>query len=41
MNETITSLQNPQAKLWRGLNKSHAQRAESGLFLAEGEHMAG
>ena len=41
MNEAITSLQNPQVKLWRGLNKSHAQRAESGLFLAEGEHMAG
>ena len=41
MNETITSLQNPQVKLWRGLNKSRAQRVESGLFLAEGEHMAG
>ena len=41
MNDLITSLQNPQVKLWRGLNKSHAQRVESGLFLAEGEHMAG
>lgn len=41
MNELITSLQNPQVKLWRGLNKSRAQRVESGLFLAEGEHMAG
>ena len=41
MNETITSLQNPQVKLWRGLNKSRAQRVENGLFLAEGEHMAG
>ena len=41
MNETITSLHNPQVKLWRGLNKSRAARAEAGLFLAEGEHMAG
>ena len=41
MNETITSLQNPQVKLWRSLNKSRAQRVEAGLFLAEGEHMAG
>ena len=41
MTERITSLQNPQVKLWRGLNKSRAQRVESGLFLAEGEHMAG
>ena len=41
MNDLITSLQNPQVKLWRGLNKSRAQRVESGLFLAEGEHMAG
>ncbi len=40
MNEVITSLQNPQVKLWRGLNRSRAQRVESGLFLAEGEHMA-
>ncbi len=41
MTETITSLQNPQVKLWRGLNKSRAARVEAGLFLAEGEHMAG
>ncbi|MBR0406748.1 MAG: RNA methyltransferase [Clostridia bacterium] len=41
MSEVITSLQNPQVKIWRGLNKSRAQRVESGLFLAEGEHMAG
>ena len=41
MNDLITSLQNPQVKLWRGLNKSRAQRVEAGLFLAEGEHMAG
>ncbi len=41
MNELITSLQNPHVKLWRGLNKSRAQRVEAGLFLAEGEHMAG
>ncbi len=41
MNELITSLQNPQVKLWRGLNKSRAARVEAGLFLAEGEHMAG
>lgn len=41
MNEIITSLQNPQVKLWRGLNKSRAARVEAGLFLAEGEHMAG
>ena len=39
--ELITSLQNPQVKLWRGLNKSRAARVEAGLFLAEGEHMAG
>ena len=41
MNEIITSLQNPQVKLWRGLNKSRAARVEAELFLAEGEHMAG
>lgn len=41
MIELITSLQNPHVKLWRGLNKSRAQRVEAGLFLAEGEHMAG
>ena len=41
MSERITSLQNPQVKLWRGLNKSRAARLEAGLFLAEGEHMAG
>ena len=41
MNEIITSLQNPQVKLWRGLNKSRAARVEAGLFLAEGEHMVG
>ena len=41
MNEIITSLQNPQVKIWRGLNKSRAARVEAGLFLAEGEHMAG
>ena len=39
--EIITSLQNPQVKIWRGLNKSRAARLEAGLFLAEGEHMAG
>ena len=39
--ETITSLQNPQVKIWRSLNKSRAARLEAGLFLAEGEHMAG
>lgn len=41
MNERITSLQNPQVKIWRGLNKSRSARMENGLFLAEGEHMAG
>ena len=41
MNELISSLQNPQVKIWRGLNKSRAARVEAGLFLAEGEHMAG
>ena len=40
MNEIITSLQNPQIKLWRSLNKSRAERLKAGLFLAEGEHMA-
>ncbi|MBR3016279.1 MAG: RNA methyltransferase [Clostridia bacterium] len=40
MTGAITSLQNPQVKLWRGLNKSRAARTEAGLFLAEGEHMA-
>lgn len=38
--EIISSLQNPQVKLWRGLNKSRAARVQAGLFLAEGEHMA-
>ena len=41
MKETISSLQNPQVKLWRSLNKSRAERVKHGLFLAEGEHMAG
>jgi len=41
MSEIITSLQNPQVKIWRSLNKSRAARVEHGLFLAEGEHMAG
>ena len=41
MNEIITSLQNPQVKIWRSLNKSRAERLKHGLFLAEGEHMAG
>ncbi len=41
MNEIITSPQNPQVKIWRSLNKSRAARIENGLFLAEGEHMAG
>ena len=40
MNETITSLQNPQVKAWRLLNKGRGQRLAQGLFLAEGEHMA-
>lgn len=38
--EIITSLQNVQVKKWRLLNKSHSDRLEQGLFLAEGEHMA-
>ena len=41
MNEIISSLQNPQVKIWRSLNKSRSARLEFGLFLAEGEHMAG
>ena len=41
MNEIITSLQNPQVKIWRSLNKSRSARTLHGLFLAEGEHMAG
>lgn len=41
MSEIITSLQNPQVKAWRSLNKSRAARVEAGLFLAEGEHLAG
>ena len=41
MNDVISSLQNPQVKTWRGLNKSRSARIESGMFLAEGEHMAG
>lgn len=40
MIETITSLQNPKVKCWRALNKSRANRLESQMFLAEGEHMA-
>lgn len=40
MNDVITSLQNPQVKAWRALNKSRSQRVSQGLFLAEGEHMA-
>ena len=41
MTESITSLQNPQVKIWRSLNASRAARVKHGLFLAEGEHMAG
>ncbi len=41
MTETVTSLQNPQVKIWRSLNGSRAARVKHGLFLAEGEHMAG
>ena len=41
MIETITSLQNPQVKIWRSLNATRAARVKHGLFLAEGEHMAG
>ena len=41
MTEIITSLQNPQVKIWRSLNRSRAARVKHGLFLAEGEHMAG
>ena len=40
MNDLITSLQNPQVKAWRALNKSRAERVKQGYFLAEGEHMA-
>ena len=40
MNEILTSLQNPQVKAWRALNKSRSERVKQGLFLAEGEHMA-
>lgn len=40
MNDIITSLQNPQVKNWRALNKGRSQRVSQGLFLAEGEHMA-
>jgi len=40
MIEIITSLQNPQVKAWRALNKGRSQRISQGLFLAEGEHMA-
>ena len=40
MNEIITSLQNPQVKAWRALNKGRSQRLDQGRFLAEGEHMA-
>ena len=41
MNDALTSLQNPQVKIWRSLNGSRAARVQHGLFLAEGEHMAG
>ena len=41
MSEIITSLQNPQVKRWRALNRSRSARVEAGLFLAEGEHLAG
>ena len=40
IHEPITSLQNPQVKNWRLLNKSRGERVRQGLFLAEGEHMA-
>ena len=37
----ITSLQNPLIREWRSLNRSRAERMRQGVFLAEGEHMAG
>lgn len=39
--EMISSLQNPLVKGWRALNKSRAERMQAGLFLAEGDHLAG
>ncbi len=36
----ITSLQNPQVKMWRAL-KNAKERAAQGLFLAEGDHLTG
>ena len=41
MTDILTSLQNPQVKIWRSLNASRAARVKHSLFLAEGEHMAG
>ena len=38
--EVITSLQNPQVKMLRTLNRGRAERLANGLYLAEGEHMA-
>ncbi len=37
----LTSPHNQQVKAWRELNRSRAARLSAGLFLAEGEHMAG
>ena len=37
----LSSPHNQQVKAWRELNKSRAARLSAGLFLAEGEHMAG
>jgi TrmH family RNA methyltransferase len=37
----LSSIQNPLVRQWRELNKERAARAAQGLFLAEGEHMAG
>lgn len=37
----LSSIQNPLVRQWRELNKECAARAAQGLFLAEGEHMAG
>ena len=36
----LTSMQNPQVKLWRAL-REHKGREEQHLFIAEGDHLTG
>ena len=37
----LSSVHNPKVQAWKALNGPAKERRRQGLFLAEGEHMAG